>query len=251
MATDRHEAANRGQQRKPTTKHPYAAIEHRVIDCVAFADLSFSARALLIQFARQLTVPNNNGRLLAAHSYLTRYGFSENTVTRGIAELIDHGFVFRTRSGGFHQGAALFAVTWIGLADNRDGLSCNGFKSFAWRDWTPDQKKTRPPKVRTYSRKFGGLTKSTASNLVAVPPPKSEDTELIPVHTGYGQWIESYLARLAQHGPQFAAACSVSAPTDPVQRDQIRKHRQLRPLDSPLCIHLETTRDRAPLRLAA
>ena len=76
MARDSYEATKRGQHRKPATKHPYAAIEHRVIDSPAYADLSFSARALLIQFARQLTAPNNNGRLLAAHSYLERYRFA-------------------------------------------------------------------------------------------------------------------------------------------------------------------------------
>lgn len=212
MATDRTEAAKRGQQRKSSTKHPYAAIEHRVIDSPAYADLSFSARALLLQFARQLTMPNNNGRLLAAHSYLGRYKFAENTLTRGVSELIGHGFLFRTRTGGFHQGAALFAVTWLTLADDRDGLSCNGFQPFAWRNWEPVQKKTRPPNLRTHSRKFGGLTRATTSNLAAVSPPKFADTELMPVHTGYGQWITGYLSRLAKHGPQFMAACPVALP---------------------------------------
>lgn len=225
MAIDKHEAAKRGQQRKAATKHPYAAIEHRVIDSPAYADLSFSARSLLIQFARQLTVPNNNGRLQAAHTYLMGYGFSDNTVTRAVAELIEHGFVFRTRSGGFHQGAAQFAVTWLPLTDKREGLSCNGFAPFAWRDWIPDQKKTRPPKVRTCSRKFGELTVSTAVNLGAVPPPKNTDIELMPCRDaetnaepsvvapeGYGQWVHGYLARLAKLGPQFVAACSVSLP---------------------------------------
>lgn len=222
MSIDRTEAARRGQpQRKPPSKHPYAAIEHRIIDSAAHADLSFSARALLVQLVRQLTMPNNNGRLQAAHSYLIHYGFSENTVTRGIAELINHGFVFRTRSGGFHRGPAQFAVTWIGLTDNRDGLSCNGFKPFAWRDWTPDQKKTRPPNLRTYNRKFGELTKPTASNLGAVSPPKSEDIVLMPVvHDG-----------------------------NAIQ--PIRKSRQSRPLTSSLAIRLSTTADRGNLRLVA
>lgn len=211
MAIDRNEAARRGQQRKTATRHPYAAIEHRVIDSPAYADLSFSARALLVQLTRQLTVPNNNGRLIAAHSYLCRYGFSENTVSRGITELIGHGFVFRTRSGGFHRGAAMFAVTWVTLTENRDGLSCNSFKPFAWRDWAPDQKKSGSPNLRTFSRQFGGLTKTTAANLAVVPPPKFEDIELMPVHTAYGQWMKSYLARLAKHGPQFTDACSVVA----------------------------------------
>lgn len=218
MACDRHEAAKRGQQRKPAAKHPFAAIDHRVIDSAPYADTSYSGRALLLQLSRQLTMPNNNGRLQATHTYLSRYGFSENTITRGIAELIEHGFIFKTRSGGFHQGAALYAVTWIGMTDNREGLFCNTFKPFAWRDWKPDQKKTRPPKLGTHSRKSGGLTDRVAANLKAVPPPKSADIELMPVHSdvtqrnGYGAWVSSYLIRLAAHGPQFISARPVAVP---------------------------------------
>lgn len=181
MAQDRAEASRRGLPPRKAAAHPYAAIEHRVIDSDAYADLSFSARSLLTMLARQTTMPNNNGRLQAAHSYLGRYGFSDNTVTRGVAELIAHGFVFRTRSGGFHQGAAQYALTWLPLTDKRDGLSCNGFKQFAWRDWTPNQKKTRPPNVRTYSRNFGEPTASPAFNLAAGTPPKNADIELMPV----------------------------------------------------------------------
>lgn len=184
MATDRTEQQRRRGQshQKTTTQHRYAAIEHRVIDSEAYADLGFSARAMLTQLARQHTKPNNNGRLQAAHSYLERYGFSDNTVTRAIDELIKHGFVFRTRSGGFHQGAAQYALTWLPLTDNREGLSCNGFKPCAWRDWKPPEKKTRPPNLRTYSRKFGELTPVTAADLGGVPPPKNTDIELMPVH---------------------------------------------------------------------
>jgi len=183
MAQDRAEASRRGlpSRKAAATKHPYAAIEHRVIDSDAYADLSFSSRSLLTMLARQTTMPNNNGRLQAAHSYLGRYGFSDNTVTRGIAELIEHGFVFRTRSGGFHQGAAQYALTWLPLTEKRDGLSCNGFKPFAWRDWEPKQKKTRPPNLRTHSRNFGELTTPAAADLATATPPKNADIESMPV----------------------------------------------------------------------
>lgn len=49
---------------KPSTKHPYAAIEHRVIDSPAYADLTHSACRLLSLLARQLT-KENNGNLQA------------------------------------------------------------------------------------------------------------------------------------------------------------------------------------------
>lgn len=42
-------------KRQSRTLHPYAAVEHRVLDSLAYADLSFSAQALLLLFARQLT----------------------------------------------------------------------------------------------------------------------------------------------------------------------------------------------------
>ncbi len=130
---------------KTSTKHPYAATEHRVIDAPAYADLTFSARALLVLITRQLT-KDNNGRLQATFSYLRRFGFaSDHTISRAIKQLIAHGMIYRTRSGGYQQGAALYAVTWKSIT-KREDLFLGGFKPYAWRDWLPDGKKTPPPK---------------------------------------------------------------------------------------------------------
>jgi len=53
---DATEAANKGITKpKLSTKHLYAAIEHRVIDHPAYADLTFAARSVLLLIARQLT----------------------------------------------------------------------------------------------------------------------------------------------------------------------------------------------------
>lgn len=163
---------------KTSTKYPYAAIEHRVIDSPAYADLTFSARALLVLITRQLT-KNNNGHLQATHSYLSRFGFSENTISRGIRELIAHGMIYRSRSGGFHQGAAKYAVTWLSITNKAD-VFLKGFKPFAWRDWVPPEKKSPPPKVRTLSRRNGEWTTPTTAKFTAVPPPNSEDIEYVP-----------------------------------------------------------------------
>jgi hypothetical protein len=124
---------------KPSLKHPYAAIEHRVIDSPAYADLTYAARALLVLFTRQMT-KENNGHLLAAHSYLVKFGFSKATLSRAIRELITHGMIYKTKSGGFHLGSAKFAVTWLPVK-NTAGIFMQGFKSCAWRDWTPQIKK--------------------------------------------------------------------------------------------------------------
>jgi hypothetical protein len=167
---------------KTSTKHPYAAIEHRVIDSPAFADLTFSARDLLLLIARQLT-KNNNGHLQATFTYMNRFGFSPNTLSRATKELIAHGFICRTKSGGFHQGAAQFAVTWLSLT-NTKGIFPAGFKSCAWRDWIPPEEKTRPPKVRLHSIKNGELTHLTVPKIEATPPPKTVHIELLPIYAG-------------------------------------------------------------------
>ena len=75
MSTDRTEQFRRGGQSssKTTTKHPYAAIEHRVIDSPAFADLKPTAQVLLLLVARQLT-KDNNGHLQASFKWCKRGG---------------------------------------------------------------------------------------------------------------------------------------------------------------------------------
>ena len=167
-------------------KHPYAAIEHRVIDSPAYAALTFSARSLLVLMARQLT-KDNNGHLQATYSYMRRFGFSVNTLSRAIHQLIAHGMIYRSRSGGYQKGAAQYAVTWLSIT-NRKGLFLNGFKPCTWRDWVPSEKKSRAPKVRSNNLKNGEWVKPTTPKSDARHPPKSEHNELIPicsVFTGY------------------------------------------------------------------
>jgi len=184
MAIDRTEQFRRGQSvTKTTTKHPYAAIEHRVIDSPAFADLTFSARSLLVLIARQLT-KDNNGRLQATFSYMRRFGFeSDRTVSRAVAELIAHGMIYRTRSGGYQQGAALYAVTWLSIKQ-RDGLFLDGFMPCAWRDWKPEKNKTPSSKIQYPYRKIGGLTPAATDKIAVGYPVKSADYELMPLVGG-------------------------------------------------------------------
>jgi hypothetical protein len=166
---------------KTTTMHPYAAIEHRVLDSPAYAATTFSARSLLTMLTRQLT-KSNNGRLQATYKYLQPYGFdSDNTISRGINDLIAAGLIYRTRCGGFHQGPSLYAVTWLPIGSQRDGLFLAGFKACAWRDWQPAESKNTPPKLRTVSRKNEERTMSTAAKNAVGPPPKTAYYEFVPV----------------------------------------------------------------------
>ena len=131
-----------------TKSHPYTSIEHRVIDSPAYADLSFSARSLLLLICRQLN-KDNNGHLQASFKWCKKYGLgSEHTLRTALADLISHGFIYRSRSHGANGAWARYAVTWLPIATNREGLFMAGFKSCAWRDWTPEQKKPPSKKSR-------------------------------------------------------------------------------------------------------
>lgn len=201
---------------KTSTKHPYAAIEHRVIDSAAYADLSFSARALLTLMTRQLT-KDNNGHLHASFKWCKPYGFgSEHTLRAAIAELITHGMIYRTRSHGANGAWARYAVTWLSVTQ-RSGLFLDGFNPAAWRNWVAPEKSSRQKVPEQSSRKcsFAPLNPAeTAGN----PPAKSADNELMPCR------------RLSAHPER-------------------RVSRPRQPLTSPLAIHITTTADRGRSRL--
>lgn len=161
------------------TRHPYAAVEHRVLDSPAYADLSFSARSLLILMARQLT-RDNNGHLHAAFKWCKPYGFgSEHTLRAAIAELISHGFIHRTRSHGANGAWAKYAVTWLPIK-KRDGLFLGSFESCAWRTWEPSHKKSSRQKVPDQSSRKCSFTPEIPAESAGNPPAKSADNELIP-----------------------------------------------------------------------
>lgn len=164
---------------KPSKTHPYAAIEHRVIDSAAYADLSFAARSVLVLLARQLT-KDNNGHLQASFKWMSRYGLgSENTLGKALKQLISHGFIYRTRCGGFHRGASFYAVTWLSIK-KKQGLFLDGFQPCAWRNWEPD-KKIPPRKLHLACCNKGDLPSPTDALSAGMPPPKTADNELMPV----------------------------------------------------------------------
>ena len=148
MPNDRAEQNRRGQApKKTTTKDPYAAIEHRVIDSPAFASLRPSSVLLLLLLARQLT-KDNNGHLHASFKWSSKYGIgSEHTVRDAISQLIAHGFIYRTHSHGANGAWAKYAVTWLPIKKKSD-LFLDGFRPCAWRDWLPGEKKPPGKKCR-------------------------------------------------------------------------------------------------------
>lgn len=155
---DRSEATRQGwKKKKPASAHPYAAIEHRVIDSAAFADLKPNSVKILLLMARQVTLRNgllNNGHLQATFSYLNRYGIgSEHTVQAAIQDLIAHGFIYKTRSHGANKAWARYALTWLPIHNKQD-LFLGGWVPYSWRNWTPNQEKTPRKNCRINPAKF-------------------------------------------------------------------------------------------------
>ncbi len=140
------------------SRDPFAAIDWRVIDSPAFADLSHSAVRVLLVIVRQLTVNStwphgNNGHLQATFAWCSKFGIgSEHTLRDAIAELISHGFIYRTRSHGANKVYARYAVTWLSVTE-RKGIFLDGFVACAWRNWTQNEKKAHGKKCRKYPAK--------------------------------------------------------------------------------------------------
>lgn len=222
---DRTEAIRRGQTGlRKGDKHPFVALEHRVIDSEAFADLKHSSVRILLAIARQLT-KDNNGHLQATFSWCNRFGVgSDNTLTDAVADLIAHGFIYRTKSHGANGVWATYAVTWLPIKKS-EGLFLAGFKMFAWRDWLPSEKKTSPQKLRADYRKNCGLKGKTTAETAGSLTSETADYEPcchgtrretvsgthstdISAHEP-GGWIHGYLARLTDRG--LVSACPVAS----------------------------------------
>lgn len=162
------------KQRKVT--HPYAAIEHRVIDSLAFAALKSSSVVLLVLLARQLT-RDNNGHLQATWSYCRKKGFgSENTLRAAISELIKYGFIHRTRSRGANRVAALYAVTWLPIK-RKEGLYLHSFNKDGWKAW---EEKNHPSKTEGSGYQFRVRSSANTAKIDVSIPQETDDYELVP-----------------------------------------------------------------------
>lgn len=90
----------------------FVALPWSVLDCDAYKKLSYPARSLLVEFARQYS-KYNNGRLLGSHRYLKARGWRSNDVIhRAKQQLIDGGFLFQTVQGHRPNKASWYAITW-------------------------------------------------------------------------------------------------------------------------------------------
>lgn len=100
-----------------------------VLECKNYKLLSYPARALLIELARQFR-GDNNGSLLLSMAYLKKQGWtSSDVVARAKKQLIELGFIHETVKGHRPNKASWYAITWRGL-DKLDGYDPHATGSF-------------------------------------------------------------------------------------------------------------------------
>ena len=86
---------------------------HRpLLECNDVCSLSHNSFRLLVYIANQYN-GRNNGDLCATLSVLRRYGFNSNdSITRGLRQLVKHNLITQTKQGGLNIGPNLYAITW-------------------------------------------------------------------------------------------------------------------------------------------
>jgi len=110
---------NKSKSRK--TKGRFLMLTYEVTNCDAFKSLSAYAVKLLIDMCQQYN-GINNGDFTATWTYMKKRGWrSRETLNNKIKELIDAGFIEKTRQGGKHQ-CSLYAMTWEAIDECKGKL---------------------------------------------------------------------------------------------------------------------------------
>lgn len=132
---------SRSRRGKKQTE-PFIQISSLILNSAAYKDLSFSARSMLNEI---LNFHNgiNNGSIWMTKEVLKQRGFSKNTSTKALKELISHGFIYMTRRGGnLNGGCSWYAITWLKI--NRvEGQHLENFIPNAYAKWQPIKKNDR------------------------------------------------------------------------------------------------------------
>lgn len=102
------------RKRRDTGRDPggFVALPWRVLDSAAYMGLSPTAKALLLEVARQFR-GDDNGRMLLSRVYMaTRGWYSAGVIQQAKTELLAAGLIFQTVMGYRPAKASWYAVTW-------------------------------------------------------------------------------------------------------------------------------------------
>lgn len=137
----------------------FIKLPHHIICSPNYLKMSFSARALLLEFMYQFN-GHNNGDLDATYSKLSKRGWKSNaTITKAVNELSYYGFIVRIQQGGLNVGGkkrpSLYALSWLPI--HKLGYSDYYIEKCDWKleqipntwkeqkqKYKPEQKKATP-----------------------------------------------------------------------------------------------------------
>lgn len=145
----------------------FIALPWSVVDCPAYIALSYPAKAMLIELARQYGGRNLNGTLLATSKYLQLRGWKSNAlITRVLRELVEAGFIYQTVKGHRPNKASWYALTWYSLdkSSKYDYGAEAGFIRSAYRKKCPEKIKSLKPSTGLSTRPVA-LAKGVSTTL--------------------------------------------------------------------------------------
>lgn len=104
-------AITRAKAKGRRNEHTFAGLPHAVLKTQKYASLSGWAVKLLVDITNQFD-GSNNGDLQASWTCMRKVGWrSKGTLYGAAGELLDVGFILKTRQGGRNQ-CSLYAITW-------------------------------------------------------------------------------------------------------------------------------------------
>jgi hypothetical protein len=110
------------RKQKPRAKHgggAYVALSSFALRSDSFASLSAHATKLLTDFLSRYNGFNNGDLSLTWKEVEKRHWKSRDTFNKALKELLDRGWIIKTRQGGLHR-CNLFAVTLFCIDEARD-----------------------------------------------------------------------------------------------------------------------------------
>ncbi len=122
---------------KRRSSETFLALPHNLISAPKFQDLSGNAVKLLIQIASKYNSRNNGDLSASFEEMKSNKGWkSKATLNKCLKELLDKGFLIKTRQGSFPRTCTLYGLTWrqIDPSPKYDTQADNGKVLATWKN---------------------------------------------------------------------------------------------------------------------
>lgn len=205
------------RKKRDTGRDPggFVALPWRVLDSAAYMGLSPTAKALLLEVARQFT-GDDNGRMLLSRVYMaTRGWYSAGAIHQAKAELLAAQLVFETAKGARPNKAGWYAVTWRKL-DKIPGFDLGAAAAFEQGAYLKvAAKEKRPPPKCKNPKRNASLDPAHGTESAAIGPAHgTEGTATVPAHGPMEAVFEPVSVPPAGHPLEKPSACAGSGATE-------------------------------------